>query len=260
MSNKSFTPKPVLRVLVGVAILVQSAGAAEFSFDIPQLLGHYLGDMYASPSIDLQVDLRMDFAQIESASLQLAGTQTPGLAGDLNSPYTFPLSAEIIAWSDRPGWYGDVIIDALLPNRDGAFVFDEEFHTLHPAGGLPDFSPWLDGGAEFQFSVHTPPMLAIYYLINMPSVTITSATLVIQGEPNPDEFMLRGDFDSNGTVDGQDLLAWQRNSGVGSLSDWQAGYGAESVGASIAVPEPAAVALLACGLCCSFLRRDFHKS
>jgi len=44
-------------------------------------------------------------------------------------------------------------------------------------------------------------MLAIYYLINMPSVTITSATLVIQGQPNLDEFMLRGDFDSNGRTD-----------------------------------------------------------
>ena len=49
-----------------------------------------------------------------------------------------------------------------------------------------------------------------------------------------------GDFDSDVDVDGRDFLAWQSNPGVGSLADWQANNGTDSlVAANIAVPEPA---------------------
>ncbi len=53
-----------------------------------------------------------------------------------------------------------------------------------------------------------------------------------------------GDFDSDGDVDGRDLLVWQRNRSVGSLSDWQANYGVGVLSASIAIPEPAGALLL----------------
>lgn len=46
-----------------------------------------------------------------------------------------------------------------------------------------------------------------------------------------------GDFDEDGDVDGRDFLAWQRDSSVGLLSDWQAAYGAPLAGFS-SVPEP----------------------
>jgi hypothetical protein len=48
-----------------------------------------------------------------------------------------------------------------------------------------------------------------------------------------------GDFDADGDVDGRDFLIWQRNPGVGDLSDWQANYGAGALAANTAVPEPA---------------------
>lgn len=50
---------------------------------------------------------------------------------------------------------------------------------------------------------------------------------------------LPGDFDGDDDVDGRDLLRWQRNTSVGSLTDWQIYYGVEALAASsIAVPEP----------------------
>lgn len=49
---------------------------------------------------------------------------------------------------------------------------------------------------------------------------------------------LRGDFDGDGDVDGQDFLRWQRNPSLGTLADWQAGYGTPLVASATAVPEP----------------------
>lgn len=238
-------------LLMGLAL---GARAGDYTFDIPQLLGHYLGDTPAIPTYEVKVDLGMEFAEIRSASLQLTGTHTPGLIGDLNSPDTFSLPAEVLAWSNRLAPKRDVIIDEFLPASGGSFELNEQFRTQGPPGGTPDFSPWLDGVAEFDFSIHPPMILAIYYLIDMPSVSITSATLVIEGQPNFDEFMLRGDFDANGEVNGHDLLAWQRNPGVGSLGDWQAGYGAGPLSASVAVPEPGAAILLALAGCLACAR------
>lgn len=58
-----------------------------------------------------------------------------------------------------------------------------------------------------------------------------------------------GDFDGDGSVTGLDLLLWQSNPSVGSLSDWDANYGSSSQ-ATAAVPEPGGMvlALLAFGL------------
>jgi hypothetical protein len=75
------------------------------------------------------------------------------------------------------------------------------------------------------------------------------------------EAALSGDFDGDGKVDGRDFLAWQRNTQLGSLADWQNAYGASHmfwveddritrVGddrARYAVPEPGCwVILLGC--------------
>lgn len=55
---------------------------------------------------------------------------------------------------------------------------------------------------------------------------------------------IAGDFDDDGDVDGNDFLVWQRNPTVGSLSDWQANFGAPSLAAATSVPEPATWMLL----------------
>ena len=48
---------------------------------------------------------------------------------------------------------------------------------------------------------------------------------------------LSGDFDDDNDVDGADFLAWQRNTGLGNLLDWQGQYGSGTVAV---VPEPGA--------------------
>ncbi len=54
-----------------------------------------------------------------------------------------------------------------------------------------------------------------------------------------------GDFDNDGDVDGADFLTWQRNTGVGSLADWESSFGSTgSLAAAHAVPEPAAWLLM----------------
>ena len=57
---------------------------------------------------------------------------------------------------------------------------------------------------------------------------------------------LPGDFDGDGDVDGQDFLDWQRDPEVGSLEDWQTGYGTSTpfAASGTIVPEPATVMLL----------------
>jgi hypothetical protein len=59
-----------------------------------------------------------------------------------------------------------------------------------------------------------------------------------------------GDFDNDGDVDGRDFLVWQRGGSPTSLSAtdleaWQNGYGAGPLAAVSAVPEPAAIGLIA---------------
>ncbi len=62
-----------------------------------------------------------------------------------------------------------------------------------------------------------------------------------------------GDFDGDGDVDGADFLSWQRDTNVGSLSDWETNFGTSNVSAASvssfsAVPEPSSAILLIGGM------------
>jgi hypothetical protein len=47
-----------------------------------------------------------------------------------------------------------------------------------------------------------------------------------------------GDFNTSGKVNGRDFLLWQRNTSLGSLSNWQTNYGMSQLTAAMTVPEP----------------------
>ena len=65
-----------------------------------------------------------------------------------------------------------------------------------------------------------------------------------------------GDFDADNDVDGADFLAWQRDTNVGNLADWQANYGSGAASAATsAVPEPASALLCMVGGLLAFARR-----
>lgn len=80
--------------------------------------------------------------------------------------------------------------------------------------------------ADLRFSVNTPGEI---FVLNKQDGVLRM--LVPLTDP--------GDFDSDGDVDGRDFLVWQRNPSVGDLADWQANYGAGTLGAATSVPEPA---------------------
>lgn len=81
-----------------------------------------------------------------------------------------------------------------------------------------------------------------------------SATEVMAGNP--------GDFDTDGDVDGDDFVLWQRDPNIGSLTDWEMNYGtAASAGAAAtAVPEPTSlVLLLGLGVASAASRRRWDR-
>ena len=67
-----------------------------------------------------------------------------------------------------------------------------------------------------------------------------------------------GDFDMDGDVDGADFLAWQRDPHMGSLADWQTGYGegAPPQAVTTIVPEPATEIVFLCGIIAQFFLRE----
>jgi hypothetical protein len=103
------------------------------------------------------------------------------------------------------------------------------------AGNTFDILDWGSQGGTF---AHVDlPSLA-------PGLTWNTAELYISGVLGVDASNVPGDFDLDGDVDGRDFLMWQRNPTIGNLADWQANYGAGSLSASTAVPEPAALQLI----------------
>lgn len=70
--------------------------------------------------------------------------------------------------------------------------------------------------------------------------------------------VLSGDHDRDGDVDGADFLHWQRSPAIGSMADWEAGFGAIPMlsGSSSVLPEPTARLLMWLAACvASFGRR-----
>lgn len=72
--------------------------------------------------------------------------------------------------------------------------------------------------------------------------------------------LITGDFNNDGDVDGRDFLVWQRNPSIGDLSDWQANYGAGSLIAAVAVPEPSAVLLALVGMTVIVYQRRYLRA
>jgi len=250
-------PRPIAKLssklmyclLFAALIGPKPATAGSFQFEIPELLGRYLGeDPTISSPVNVAVDLEREFLHIESASLQLTGTLVPGLWADLNYPGEFPLPANIFGgFRPEPDVFSIVYVERNIPAEEGPFLFDESFRRLRSADGSPDFSLWRDGTANFEVSIGTPPMIATTYIIEMPELTIESASLIIHGEPRLEPLVIESDFNGDGIVDAADLAEWE--SGFGNQPEfagddflaWQRQYdaGTSVAGAAQVVPEPA---------------------
>ena len=99
--------------------------------------------------------------------------------------------------------------------------------------------------------VSTSNALVIPGGIGALNLTVTGATglsLALSGDGT--DLLLTGgtgipgDFNSDGVVDALDFLEWQRNPGIGNLSDWETNYGMPITATTTTVPEPGSVLLL----------------
>jgi hypothetical protein len=134
-------------------------------------------------------------------------------------------------WDQAGGSSANQLVEQFL-GSGGSSIAAGESITLGTAYNTSIFGA-NDGDLQFSFAVNSGALIA------------STVTYVGGGQP--------GDFDTDGDVDGNDFLVWQRGLGTthsaATLATWKANFGAPAVAASGAVPEPSSIVLmLAAGL------------
>jgi hypothetical protein len=149
--------------------------------------------------------------------------------------------------ADETGTYTlrDSISAASLidPNDPGlGFIGGEDMDFAGPAGQVMilDPTPWTVGRGMFNNNV-TDWSDAFIDEVRISDVALTPNQFLF-GEPAVGD---DADFDNDGDIDGQDFLIWQRGDSAvngDDLAIWRGQFGTPAVAA---IPEPAAVLLLA---------------
>ena len=186
-----------------------------------------------------------------------------------DTPWTLDLWSKVLSHEiGHALGLADVDIPSDVPNGFQSFYYDDNYDGADDATALAtltnSFATLID-----PFDPDNSPALMQYEPCNdsecnslpgfdSPGVHLlleTSGQMQVLG-PRNDEFAGRqflypyvppqpGDFDGDGDVDGYDFLTWQRDPGIGELTDWQANHGAaNSLSASQAVPEPTGILLI----------------
>ncbi|MEQ8211705.1 MAG: PEP-CTERM sorting domain-containing protein [Lacipirellulaceae bacterium] len=229
----------------------QRALAVQYVIPITELTGVNASNDFFT----LSIDLGEAFQEIDEATVQITGTHTPGLYGDLNEPGQFPLPADIFGSFQGETTGEWAFVEEILPSVGGEFTYEQTFRTSRFANEGPDYSGWLEGTAEFQLSFISPPLFATTYIVSDPEVQIANASLIIEGRSQLDAQSAGVDFNLDGEVDGLDLLGLQRVDPE-MILEWQTDYGAlSSQAAAQVVPEPSALILLVAGLAAVAARR-----
>ncbi|MEO2049079.1 MAG: PEP-CTERM sorting domain-containing protein [Pirellulales bacterium] len=170
---------------------------------------------------------------------------------------------EILDWGIKSNGVLDFSANDASPNplRDGNFVWYEK----PMMNNYDATNTWVDDfgfRATYEVTPAQVGQVLTFELGARETYAVLDGILFIESPDNDllDEFTqaevdavlpppivgLPGDFNDSGFVDGQDFLEWQRDTAVGSLSDWQSnfGMGNTSLSAATAVPEPATWLLL----------------
>lgn len=193
---------------------------------------------------DAAFDIDFDYYEINSPAGALNPTGWNSLdsqnidAIDGSDPDSTVGNAGTETWEEAGG-SNDMILSELFVQA-GSTMTPGASLTLGTAFDPTVFGSGNDGDLSFSFGSVGDTLLANSFV---------DVVYVTGSQP--------GDFDGDGDVDGHDFLVWQRNPGVGSLSDWQNFYGAgSSVATAAAVPEPTTLGLIALG---SFLGIVFRR-
>ncbi|QDS98754.1 beta strand repeat-containing protein [Adhaeretor mobilis] len=169
----------------------------------------------------------------------------------------------VITGTDAPGFSpasvnrGSVSYNGTLEIEIGGSStsdFDQLHHVF--GAGIADLGGQLDvdlingflpSAGEFFEIITAAQVQGLFAVQNLPAL---AGGLRWQVDYQPTSVVLRvalgGDFDFDNDVDGRDFLVWQRDSGVGSLADWQTNYGmvVPLSATSAAIPEPSTWVLL----------------
>jgi len=145
--------------------------------------------------------------------------------------YKYETWMELNSAVDVPDGVLKVWIDDVLVYSDEAVVWKST------SRGVPNGDGWQSMwfGGNYSGAIFGDPSQTLYRYID--DIYLSTSLDLLAPDPN-------GDFDNDDDVDGADFLRWQRDTSIGSLSDWEANFGATSaLEAASAVPEPTTSAL-----------------
>ncbi len=156
------------------------------------------------------------------------------VAGNGQQAGTLPVDEWVhiaVAWESTAGANNDLTL-YVNGGNEGDFDFTETVDTTGTAGVYVGTLDILEGFTR-SFAGGLDDVRIYDHKLSQAEVNVLAG------------LGLAGDFDQDGDVDGADFLLWQRDTSVGSLTNWQNNFGTTaSLPAVNAVPEPASVVLV----------------
>jgi hypothetical protein len=208
---------------------------------------------HPAPNLNVVDEEDMEFIEIQNVGAQTVDMSGVQIADFATTPYVFASGTSLAP--------GERIVVARNPGvleqvyGTGFNLVAAGYGTANLSNGGETIRLLTAGGVEIQRIPYTDdapwPTSAVdgggYSLVIVDPLGDGSAPAnwqasgVLGGTPGmAEQSFLPGDFDQDGNVDGRDFLAWQRNPGVGVLSDWQGNYGNGQLAAISSWPEQAA--------------------
>ena len=172
-----------------------------------------------------------------------------GVASTILDPSTFTVDGDftMLAGSTlemeifNPTLFDDVVVGG---DFTAGGTLDVDLAAGAPTLGLGDSFDLFDFDPNSTVS-------GSFATLDLPSLTAglvwDTSNLLTTGEITVATPGIPGDFNGDGRVDGLDFLAWQRDTSLGDLSDWEANYGNPVTSNTTTVPEPGAGLLLMVG-------------
>jgi hypothetical protein len=167
-------------------VLGTSALQAEvFEFDVPELQGDYFP---GSGTVTVPLDLSVSFAEISSVSLRLTGTHTVGqIQWEWPDGEFLALPLDVLGGYRATDPYLRMRFEQRLPGASGG-PFDETLllRGLSNMTYYRDYRELMDGRVDFYLLGSFGPMIPEVYIVSYPSMTVQSATLVVEGSIVPE--------------------------------------------------------------------------
>lgn len=201
----------------------------------------------------------------DNAALHIAGQSFTAVGGNVNAQLVNPegLSDQWVVADYRSGNTNAL---GLITLPEGTYSF--EAFQLEEGGGS-GLEVWVAAGDQLATGFNSGAFAPLT-IDTLPNFFLpANQGLGLVAGPGTGPVLGPGDFDSDGDVDGNDFLVWQRGGSPNPLSaadltTWKANFG--NPGGAAAVPEPSTIGLILTALTAGIaarLRRDssvFHRT